>query len=251
MCQKESKRQKHIEKMFREREKSLRKASEIFEQKVIPYFNNLNESLDIGTGSGYTAFTLAKHFKKVVSIDSEPKCLKTAEIKAARENIKNIQFFQMDAHKLKFPDESFDVVTCRAAIHHFDDPIKVLGEVHRVLKKEGFFVLMDFCFSETAIRELAPLSRIRESDFRGYYTFHDYCDLLESNSFLMEVIYTYTLPRVIQEWAAIAPENIQERIINAFLNLSEKVHKELRLYKEGDRYIMLYRIVEIISKKWR
>jgi len=251
MSQKESKRQKHIEKRFQEREKALRKASEIFEQKVIPYFNKLNESLDIGTGSGYTAFTLAKHLKKVVSIDSEPKCLKIAEIQAARDKIKNIHFFQMDAHKLNFADESFDVVTCRAAIHHFDDSNKVLGEVRRVLKRGGFFVLMDFCFSEATKDVLAPISRIREDDFRSYYTFHDYCDLLENNGFSIEVIYTYTLPRVAQEWAAVAPENIQERIINAFLNLDKRIHSELRFHKEGDQHIMLYRIVEIISKKWR
>ncbi len=251
MRKKESKREKHVEKKFQEREKALRKASEIFEQKVIPWFSNYNAALDIGTGSAYTAFTLAKHFKKVVSIDSESKCLKTAKIKAADKNIENIQFFQMDAHKLNFSDKSFDVVICRAAIHHFDDANKVLAEVYRVLKKEGFFVLMDFCFSKKTKDALAPLSRIREDGFRSYYNFHDYCDILENNDFSIEVIYTYTLPRDIQEWAAVAPENIQERIINAFLSLDGSIHKELRLHKEGDQYIISYRIMEIISKKWR
>ena len=40
-----------------------------------------------------------------------------------------------------------------------------------------------------------------------------------------------SLPRDIKEWAAVAPSNIQERIINAFLRLDEKVHKELRFHK--------------------
>ena len=137
----------------------------------------------------------------------------------------------MDAHKLKFPDKSFDVITCRAAIHHFDNANKVLAEVYRLLKKEGLLVIMDFCFSEMTKELLAPFSMIREDDFRRYYTFHEYCDLLENNDFSIEAIYTYTLPRDIKEWAAVAPSNIQERIINAFLRLDEKVHKELRFHK--------------------
>ncbi|HEX8494392.1 MAG TPA: hypothetical protein VF658_16230 [Pyrinomonadaceae bacterium] len=59
-----------------EREKALYKASQIFELKVVSHFTNLNDALDVGTGSGYTAFTLTKHFKNVVSIDSDEKCLK-------------------------------------------------------------------------------------------------------------------------------------------------------------------------------
>jgi len=245
----QSRRQDTREKSLSEKEKALHRASLIFEQKVIPHFNNLGEILDIGTGSGYTAFTLAKHFKKVVSIDSDPECLKTAESKVAEQNIENIHFLQMDAHNLKFLDESFDAVTCRAAIHHFDDAAKVLAEVYRVLKKEGFFVLMDFCFSEMTKKLLAPLSWIREDDFRRYYTFHEYCNLLENNGFVIDTMYTYTLPRVIQEWVAVAPPGIQERLISAFLHLADPVHAELRLHQQQGQYIMTYRILEVISQK--
>jgi len=108
---------------------------------------------------------------------------------------------------------------------------------------------MDFCFSPMAKNLLSPLSRIREDDFRKYYTFQEYCDLLENNGFVIETMYTYTLPRVIQEWAAIAPKNIRKRIISAFLNLDEKVKEELRLIKKNSKYIITYRILEIVSSK--
>ena len=80
------------EKSLSEREKALMRASEVFERKVIPHFNKLNESLDVGTGNGYTAFALARHFKKVVSIDSNPESLKIAENNTLKKNTKNIQF---------------------------------------------------------------------------------------------------------------------------------------------------------------
>lgn len=237
------------EKSLSEREKALMRASEVFEQKVIPHFNKLNESLDVGTGNGYTAFALARHFKKVVSIDSNPGSLKIAENNTLKKNIKNIQLLLMDAHRLKFPDKLFDVVTCRAAIHHFDNDDKVLAQVHRVLNTDGFFIIMDFCFSENTRNLIAPLARVRENDFKKYYTFHEWCDLVENNGFLIDTIYTYTLPRVIQEWAAAGPEEIQNRIVDAFLGLDEKVHKELRLQKVGNKDIITYRIVEIIARK--
>jgi len=237
------------EKSFSEREKAHMKASDIFEQRAIPHFNNLNKSLDVGKSNGYTGFALAKHFKKVVSIDSNPGSLKIGENKALEKNIKNIQFLLMDAHRLKFPDKLFDVVTCRAAIHHFDNPDEVLSEIHRVLKTDGFFVIMDFCFSETTRNLIAPLAMVRENDFKKYYTFHEWCDLIENNGFLIDTIYTYTLPRVVQEWAAAGPEEIQNRIVDAFLGLDEKVHKELRLQKKGNKDIITYRIVEIIARK--
>ncbi len=38
-------------------------------------------------------------------------------------------------------DESFDVVICINALDHMDNPVKALSEMHRVLKKEGMFLL--------------------------------------------------------------------------------------------------------------
>jgi ubiquinone/menaquinone biosynthesis C-methylase UbiE len=232
-----------------EREKALYKASQIFELKVVSHFTNLNDALDVGTGSGYTAFTLTKHFKNVVSIDSDEKCLKNAEKQVLEKSVDNIRLLSMDAHGLTFPDESFDVVTCRAAIHHFEDARKVLAETHRVLRQDGFFILMDFCFSEISKGPLAALSRIREDDFRRYYTFHEYCDLLEGCGFSIDTVYTYTLPRFIREWAAAAPVDIQERIVNAFLNLDEHIHSELRLTQQDDQFVMTYRILEVVCQK--
>ena len=229
------------------KEEALQKASYIFEQKVLPHFTSFNTALDIGTGNGYTSFTLAKHFNEVHSIDSDLKCIKAAEDKKSKNKITNVQFSQMDAHELKFQDEFFDVVTCRAAIHHFDNPNAVLKEVKRVLRKNGFFVIMDFCFSDKSKELLEPLSRIREDDFRRYYTFHEYCDLLDRNDLQIDTIYTYTLPRSLDEWVSVAPKNICQRIINAFLHLPPKILEELDF--ENSSNMMIYRIIEMVSIK--
>ncbi|WP_275266282.1 class I SAM-dependent methyltransferase [Calorimonas adulescens] len=40
-------------------------------------------------------------------------------------------------------DETFDMVTCYNAVHHFDDYVKALNEMERVLKKGGVIVVTE------------------------------------------------------------------------------------------------------------
>ena len=41
------------------------------------------------------------------------------------------------------PDNSFDVIFCLNAFHHFPDPMHALGEIHRVLKPGGIYIMLD------------------------------------------------------------------------------------------------------------
>ena len=46
-----------------------------------------------------------------------------------------------DAHNLKYYDESFDVVFIRSSLEHMFDPVQVIEEAHRVLKKGGLLFI--------------------------------------------------------------------------------------------------------------
>ena len=50
--------------------------------------------------------------------------------------IKKFEFFAMDAHDLKFEDETFDLIIGRGILHHLDFNIAI-KEIKRVLKKNG------------------------------------------------------------------------------------------------------------------
>jgi ubiquinone/menaquinone biosynthesis C-methylase UbiE len=52
-----------------------------------------------------------------------------------------LKFVLGDAHRLPFPDGSFDVVVCVRALHNFADPAAVFGEFARVLQPGGVLVL--------------------------------------------------------------------------------------------------------------
>jgi ubiquinone/menaquinone biosynthesis C-methylase UbiE len=40
-----------------------------------------------------------------------------------------MDFIVCDASKMPFPDNSFDIVTCRLAVHHFSNPIDQIKEM--------------------------------------------------------------------------------------------------------------------------
>ncbi|MEM7096080.1 MAG: methyltransferase domain-containing protein [Actinomycetota bacterium] len=57
--------------------------------------------------------------------------------------IGNVSFEYADAHELPFEDDSFDLVTCRIAPHHFQDPATFVDECARVLRPGGLVGIVD------------------------------------------------------------------------------------------------------------
>lgn len=49
---------------------------------------------------------------------------------------------QMDITNIKFPDQSFDVIYCSHVLEHVQDDKKAMREFHRVLKNDGWVVLL-------------------------------------------------------------------------------------------------------------
>ncbi|WP_323125867.1 class I SAM-dependent methyltransferase [Gracilibacillus oryzae] len=99
--------------------------------------------LDVATGGGHTANALAPFAKKVTAFDLTKEMLAAAEQFITSNGHNNVTYVQGDAEKMPFADESFDVVTCRIAPHHFPNIDFFIAEVYRVLKQGGRFLLDD------------------------------------------------------------------------------------------------------------
>lgn len=98
--------------------------------------------LDVATGTGIVASEAIERVGNegsVVGIDLSPRPLEIARRTAA--NAKNLQFLEMDAEDLKFPDGSFDVVLSEFALMFFPDSQKALKEMKRVLVDHGRIAL--------------------------------------------------------------------------------------------------------------
>lgn len=99
--------------------------------------------LDIATGTGFTAFAFAPKVANVVATDlTEEMLVKAAEL-AQEQAIPNVAFSLAAAEALPFADAAYDLVTCRIAPHHFQDVPAFLSEVHRVLRPNGLFCMVD------------------------------------------------------------------------------------------------------------
>lgn len=111
-----------------------------YEEYIEKYLNVKDKSiLDIGCGKG----TITKYFiknNKVTAIDPEKK-----NIMFIKREYPKINAFVGFGEKLKFEDNSFDIVIFSLSFHHI--PIEkmntALKEAHRVLKKDGIIVFFE------------------------------------------------------------------------------------------------------------
>jgi len=120
--------------------------------EIILHEINPNSSmtvLDVATGAGHVAMKIAPFVKLVNAIDITPKMIEILKQNISNKNIKNIVAKIMPSDSLEFEDDTFDVVTCRFASHHFNDVTKFLSEIKRVLKSKGKLVLVDIIAPET------------------------------------------------------------------------------------------------------
>jgi ubiquinone/menaquinone biosynthesis C-methylase UbiE len=93
--------------------------------------------LEVGTGRGHMAVTLAKNGLKAVSIDLDRKVQKTARLKLKILNLdKSVSLKNMNAERLQYKDNSFDYVISVNFIHHAKNPVTCLKEMVRVAKNK-------------------------------------------------------------------------------------------------------------------
>lgn len=104
--------------------------------------NNQQKLLDIGCGIGQISLELKKRGLEVTGVDFSA----AAVNKCLAQGLNAIKS-DVDKDGLRFADNSFDVVWVSDVIEHVFDPIFLLKETNRVLKKDGkliFSVPNDF-----------------------------------------------------------------------------------------------------------
>lgn len=90
--------------------------------------------LDIGCGTGFIINLAKDIFDEIHGVDITPAMLSKVDVSSG-----NITLHNVAAEKLPFGDESFDIVSAYAFLHHLENYTKVLSEVYRVLKSGGVF----------------------------------------------------------------------------------------------------------------
>ena len=130
--------QKELEGIQRERWKKQ------FE-RLLPANKNL-KVLDIGTGPGFFTIILEElGYTNIIGIDVSEKMLEVAKENIQKYGKKDsrIQLIQMDAQKLEFKPESFDIIVSRNLTWNLEKPQQAYSEWLRVLKPNGALFIFD------------------------------------------------------------------------------------------------------------
>jgi SAM-dependent methyltransferase len=101
--------------------------------------------LDLASGVGDPALSLASEVApngRVIATDLGSGMMSLAEELARKRGLTNVEFREASAESLPFPDESYDVLTCRFGIMFFPDLPRALRECLRVLKPGGRVVFV-------------------------------------------------------------------------------------------------------------
>ena len=104
--------------------------------------------LDVACGPGFLTMAFAARCRHDVGIDATGPFLAMARAAAEQRSLRNVEFRAGNAEQLPFGDGSFDVVSCRAAFHHFPRPAQVLAEMTRVATQQGRLLVADMLTSE-------------------------------------------------------------------------------------------------------
>jgi len=110
--------------------------------------------LDVGCGIGGTSRYLGNKLKgkgtQVTGITLSPKQVERATELAQERGLDNVKFQVMDALKMDFPDNTFDLVWGCESGEHMPDKAAYVEEMTRVLKPGGTLVIATWCQRELA-----------------------------------------------------------------------------------------------------
>lgn len=145
--------------------------------------------LDLGTGSGYLSFPIAKKYPNIsiIGLDIVERALEANRFKAKEENIRNISFVTYDGIDFPFADNEFDMVISRYALHHFPDIQKSISEVSRVIKPEGFLFISDPTpnVNDTS-RFVDEYMQLKKDGHIKFYTKDEWKQICEKNGLQMK-----------------------------------------------------------------
>ena len=107
--------------------------------------NNPKQILDIATGTGDLAITMAAlNPDRVVGLDISAGMLEVGKQKIAKANLSDkIEMLVGDSENMPFEDETFDAITVSFGVRNFANLDKGLTEIKRVLKPNGKLVILE------------------------------------------------------------------------------------------------------------
>lgn len=137
-------------------------------------------ALDVASGGGHTARRLREAGFEVITLDPAPGM--RADVLAR-------------AEEMPFADDSFDVVACRIAPHHFEDVRAALAEMARVAR--DLVLIEDTLYASEQVEEA---ERLRDPTHVRSYSEAEWRALLEGAGLTVEEVRRLAKSRPVDAW---------------------------------------------------
>lgn len=206
---------KKIEEMFDEIAPTYDKLNHLFtarsdilwRRKIVKYLKSSGRKfykiVDLATGTGDLTIELLKlDPEKIYAVDISKKML---EIQKGKVNDNRLELIQAEAAKMPFDDKSVDLVTIGFGIRNFEDLEVSLKEIKRVLKNDGYLIVLEMFKAEKISSKLFNYYFSRIMPFLGnklsksktaynylsdsvqnFLTVKEFSDICKNNSFETE-----------------------------------------------------------------
>ena len=125
---------------------------EFFQALPMPSAISERKILELGTASGYFANIMALCGYEVTAIDVSPAMISEAGNVSRKQKL-TVDYRVMDAQRLTFADDSFDIVFTRLMTWTVPDLLACYREVYRVLKPGGKFINFDGDFGSVVFSQ--------------------------------------------------------------------------------------------------
>jgi ubiquinone/menaquinone biosynthesis C-methylase UbiE len=159
-------------------------------------------ALEIATGPGHVAMALAERCREVVGVDITDAPLAIAERTRRDRGVANLRFQRADAEQLPFAGGEFDLVLCRFALHHFEDPTVPLREMARVCRTGGCLAVEDLFASEIPARAefYNRFERLRDSSHTRALPMSEVLRIVGAQGLEIQSVYTSELVQPLERW---------------------------------------------------
>ena len=210
-------------------------------------------ALEIATGPGHVAMALAARCREVIGVDLTDAPLAIAERARSERGVANLHFQRADAEQLPFADGEFDVVLCRFAFHHFEDPAVPLLEMRRVCRAGGRVAVEDLVASEIPARAefYNRFERLRDLSHTRALPMSELLRMFGDQGLEIESVYTGELLQPLERWLANAqtPEDRAAQIRSMFARDQREDLSGTRPFRRDGEVYFTHKTVAVVARK--
>ncbi|HXY50014.1 MAG TPA: methyltransferase domain-containing protein [Terriglobales bacterium] len=209
--------------------------------------------LDVACGPGFLALAFPQHCREVIGLDLTDAPLAIAEKKRQARGLANVRFQRGDADRLPFGDGEFDVVVCRFALHHVEDPGRVLREMARVCRPQGKVAVEDLVTSEHRARGdyQNQFERLRDPSHTRALAASELLGLFAAAGLEVERLYSSELVQNLERWLANS-QTLPDRAAQVRVLIDRDAREDLsgtRPYFEDGQWFFHHPTLTVVARR--